>query len=89
MYREEWRECVSRKYKDESRKATYIIETKSGKKLVFSPIQFIYEDANPGDSIYKNKNSDRATLITKKKDTLSSSIYSSSCDEEVLRSRWE
>jgi hypothetical protein len=87
VYKEQWNYTVYKTYRHPDFKATFIIETIEGKKLLFSPIQSIYTFAEHGDKIVKEKNSGVAKLIKVNGtdyDTIDyKRIYSPSCDASI------
>jgi len=84
LYSEYWNYEVAATYRDETYNATYVIKTTTGKEIRFRPIQYIVSLAEPGDRIYKEKNSDYAFLIDRNGDSIRSKIFSISCDSMVI-----
>ena len=90
MYEEQWDYIVENVFKHSQFKATYVIETNNGKQLIFCPIQGIVSNAEKGDQIVKAKNSEIAFLIKSRgnfKDTISSRIFSPTCDNEIIKKK--
>ena len=83
-YLQSWDYQVEKTFKHERYKATYVLETTTGKIILFQPIQHIVSQAEPGDRIFKEKNSKYAYLIRKDMDSLKSRIFSVGCDSIVL-----
>jgi len=83
-YLESWDYEVEKTYKHEQYKATYVLKTTTKKTILFGPIQDIVSRAEPGDRVFKEKNSKYAFLINKYGDSLKSRIFSVSCDSIVL-----
>lgn len=86
IFLDSWKEKVKSTYRDSRYKATYVIETFSGKKISIAPIQDIIILANYGDSIIKEPNRFETLLITKERDTFECALTSITCDTIVLRS---
>ncbi len=82
-YREKWDYIVAKTYKSPNYKATYVIETTSGKKIYFQPIQDIVASVEPGDRILKPPYYKYAFWVNSYHDTLRSRIFSVSCDSLV------
>jgi hypothetical protein len=84
IYSEYWDYEVETTYRDKTYNATYVIKTTSGKEIRFQPVQYIVSLAQPGDRIYKKKNSEYAFLIDRNGDSIRSRIFSVSCDSMVI-----
>lgn len=84
IYAESWDYEVATTYKDRTYNATYVIKTTTGKEIRFKPIQDIVSLAQPGDRIYKKRNSEYAFLIDQNGDSIGSRIFSVSCDSMVI-----
>jgi hypothetical protein len=87
MYGEEWDYTVKRVFRYKKFKATWVIETTSGKELFIRPNQPIVSIAEPGDRLIKLKNSEKTLIIkldSDYRDTLESRIFSPSCDIEII-----
>lgn len=86
IFNESWDEIVESTYRDHQYKATYIVETTSGKKINISPVQHIIHLAESGDRIVKEAHSFRTLLIKKiEKDTFDCRLTSVTCDSIVLK----
>lgn len=85
LFLDSWKEEVVSTYRYKKYKASYIIETKSGKKIRIAPKKPIINLASPGDSIFKEKYSFETILITQDKyhDTFVCRLTSVSCDSIV------
>jgi len=86
MFNEEWNDTITNLYRDKNHKATYVIETKGGKKIYFQPIQGVYTDAEIGDRIIKSKKTVKGILIKNNEfqDTIQfSRIFSPTCDHVI------
>ncbi len=82
-YSEKWDFEVASSYRYRKYKATYVIQTTTGKKILFRPIQDIVAYAERGDRVIKDKYAQFAYLIHKDGDTLRSRIFSTGCDSMV------
>lgn len=86
IYSEEWDYIVKRVYRYKKYKATWVIQTTTGKEYFIRPNQPIVNIAEPGDKLLKKKNMSITKIIKKEggyKDTLESRLYSPSCDSEI------
>lgn len=83
-YSEFWDYEVATTYRDKRYNATYVIQTTTGEKIRFRPTQYIVSIAEPGDRIFKKRNSEYAFLIDRDGDSISSRIFSVSCDSMVI-----
>ena len=83
-YRESWDYEVASTYRYRKMKATYVLQTTTGKRIFFRPIQSIVSLAEPGDRIVKKKNSEFAYLIDEDGDTIRCKIFSETCDSLVF-----
>ncbi len=86
LFKTSWNETVKSTYRDQEHKATYIIETISGKKISIAPSQDIIFLAEYGDRIIKKPHCFETLLIKKvDKDTFECRLTSTTCDPIVLK----
>lgn len=83
-YREEWNLEVKKVNTEGNlNNSDYNIETTSGKTLSFRPFQNIIALAEPGDRLVKIRNTNWCYIISSEGDTLTSRIYSETCDRYI------
>ena len=85
-FAESWDYKVDKTYRHSNYKATYVLKTTTGREILFRPTQYIVSLAQPGDRIYKERNSEYAFLIDNNGDSTKSRIFSVSCDSMVIYS---